>query len=226
MLRGAKDSFPLLVGMTPFGLVCGIMAQGVGMSVGEISLMSGLVYAGAAQVVALAIWGHPPDLISVTLAAFVVNLRFALMGPVLAPWLNHMRGWRLWGSLFMTVDQNWALSLREMNAGGRDAGYLMGSGMALWLMWVGTSALGHILGSQIRPEPGHPLFFTALGVFVAMLATMWRGRVDVLPWAVAGCVSAGMAQLLPGTFYYIVAGALAGSITGGLRDRRREKRAA
>jgi 4-azaleucine resistance transporter AzlC len=221
MIRGVRHSAPVLLGLIPFGLVAGVAAQGAGMSLAEILLMSGIVFAGSAQLVALGIWAHPPDLLAVTLAAFVVNLRLALMGPVLAPWLDHLRGWRLWGSLFVMVDQNWAMSVGEINGGQRDAGYLMGSGLVFWLMWTATSGLGHVLGAQIRPAPGHPLFFAALAVFVAMLVQMWRGKSDVVPWAVAALVSTLVAQLLPGTFWYIVAGAIAGSVTGGLRDHAR-----
>lgn len=222
VMRGVRQSLPVLLGMIPFGLVAGVAAHGAGMSLLEITLMSGIVFAGSAQLVALGIWSHPPDLLSVTLAAFVVNLRLALMGPVLAPWLDHLRGWRLWGSLFLMVDQNWAMSVAEINNGNRDAGYLLGSGLTFWVMWTGASAAGHILGAQMQPQPGHPLFFAALAVFVAMLVQMWRGRLDIVPWLVAALVSTGVAQLLPGTFWYIVAGAIAGSIVGGIRDDRRK----
>lgn len=221
LIRGARDVLPLLLGVTPFGLVTGIASQGADLSIGEAVFMSLFVYAGASQLVALAIWAHPPPLLAVTLAALVVNLRLALMGPVLSPWFDRFRGWRVWVSLFVMTDQNWAMSVREMNRGGRDAAYLLGSGLPMWLVWVVTTGIGHYAGSALRPPPGHPVFFAALAVFVSMLAGMWRGRRDVLPWLVAAAVSVTVARLLPGTFWYIIAGALAGSVVGGWRDRER-----
>jgi len=220
VLRGARQTLPLVLGVIPFGLVAGIAGQGAGMSLVEVTLMSAIVYAGASQLVALAIWSSPPDLLAVTLAALVVNLRLALMGPVLAPWLNPLRGLKVWGSLYLMADQNWAMSVREMNQGGRDAGYLLGTGLAMWSTWVCTTAIGHLVGNAVRPPPGHPLFFAALAVFVCMLVGMWRGRADLGPWIVAAGVSTLVAQLLPGTFWFIIAGALAGSVAGGLRDHR------
>jgi len=225
VLRGTRQALPLVLGITPFGIVCGITGQGTGLSLAEITLMSALVYAGASQLVALAVWTHPPDLFTVTFAALVVNLRLALMGPVLSPWLNRFSGWRVWLSLFMMVDHNWAMSVREMNAGYRDAGYLLGGGLPLFVAWVVTTAAGYILGAELHLPPGHPLFFAALGAFVSILAQMWRGRADILPWIVAAGVSILVAQILPGTFWYIVAGALAGSIVGGVRDHHRRARA-
>lgn len=217
---GAWRGAPLLLGTIPFGLVCGIVAQGAGLSLAETLLMSGGLYAGAAQLVALANWGDPVPVLTVTLAALVVNLRLALMGPVLAPWFERLRGWRLWGTLFVLADQNWALAVREMNAGGRDAAFLLGTGVTMWLTWVVTSGIGYLLGSAVRPPPGHPIFFASTAVFVAMLAVNWRGvRRDLLAWSVAGVVAVAVWALLPGTFWYIVAGALSGSLAGALRER-------
>jgi 4-azaleucine resistance transporter AzlC len=221
LVRGVRECVPLLVGVTPFGLVCGIAAQGAGLSALESALMSLTVYAGSAQLVVLGNWGHPAPVAAATLAAFVVNLRLALMGPVLSPWLDRLRGWRLWGSLFVMADQNWAQALSTMNSGGRDAAVLLGSGLLMWAWWLVTCVTGHAMGAALRLPPGHPLFFAALAVFIAMLANMWRGRGDVLSWAVAGIVAALVARALPGTAWYIVAGALAGSVAGGVRDHLR-----
>ncbi len=217
---GIRGCLPLLVGVTPFGLVCGIVAQGAGLSRLEAVLMSALCYAGSAQLVALAGWTHPAPVLAASFAALVVNLRLALMGPVLSPWLDRLCGWRLWGSLFVMADQNWAQALTDMNAGGRDAAVLFGSGLIMWAWWVVTTAIGYALGSALRPPPGHPVFFAALAVFISMLVPMWRGRSDVAPWGVAAVVAVLAARLLPGS-WYIIAGALAGSLVGALRDRRR-----
>jgi 4-azaleucine resistance transporter AzlC len=222
--RGMRASIPLLIGLLPFGLVCGITQQGVGFSLGETILMAATVYAGAAQLVVLNTWTHPPGILTATVTAFVVNLRMALMGPVLAPWLDRMQGWRPWVSLFTLVDPSWALSLREMNAGGRDGGFMLGVGGLMWLNWIATSIAGHLLGAAIRPPAGHPIFFAALAVFVALLVNLWRGRTDALPWIVAAIVATATAKLLPGTSWYILTGALAGSLAGALRDSRKRTR--
>ena len=219
-MAGARQTAPLVVALIPFGLVCGIIAQGQGLSLLEAVLMSALCYAGSAQLLALGHWATPAPVLAATIAAFVVNLRMALMGPVIGPWLDRLRGWRLWGSLFVMADQNWAMSVREMQAGRWDAGFLFGSGVVMWVVWVASTAAGHVMGSSMRPPPGHPLFFAALAVFVAIAAGMWRGRRDMLPWLVAAAVSLGMSRLFGGTLY-IVGGALAGAVAGVVRDRRR-----
>ncbi len=205
--------------LVPFALVCGIAAEGQGLSLLEATVMSAVCYAGSAQLLVLSHWSTPAPVVAATFAAFVVNLRMALMGPVIGAWLDRIRGWRLWLSLFLMADQNWALSVQELQRGRWDAGFLFGSGLVMWVVWVLGTAAGHVLGAAVRPPPGHPLFFAALAVFVALVAGMWRGRRDLLPWAAAAGVSVLVSRLLDGS-WYIVAGALAGACVGVLQERR------
>lgn len=219
VMAGLRASMPLQVALVPFALVCGVIAQGQGLSLTEAMLMSALCYSGSAQLLALSHWGTPAPILAASFAALVVSLRMSLMGPVMGPWLDRIRGWRLWSTLFLMADQNWAMSVREMAAGRWDAGFLFGSGAIMWMTWVAGTAVGHVMGATMRPPPGHPLFFTALAVFVAIAAAMWRGRRDLLPWIVAAVVSVVVSKLVQGT-WYIVAGAVAGAAVGVLRDRR------
>ncbi len=221
VLAGARTSLPLQVGVVPFALVVGILSQGQGLSLAEALLMSATVYAGSAQLVALGHWGVPAPVVAAATAALIVNLRLALMGPVLGPWLDRVRGWRLWASLFVMADQNWALSVAELQARRWDAGFLFGSGVLMWAVWVVFTGVGYLVGGALRPPPGHPIFFAALAVFVAILVPMWRGRSDAVPWLAAGGTAMAVASLLPGTSWHIVAGALAGAGAGVARDRLR-----
>lgn len=219
-MAGMRAAAPLQVALVPFGLVCGILAQGQGLSLLEAVLMSATCYAGSAQLLALSNWTVPAPVLAATVSAFVVNLRMALMGPVIGPWLDRLRGWRLWVTLFLMADQNWAMSVREMQARRWDAGYLFGSGFLMWVTWVVGTAAGHLLGATMRPAPGHPLFFTSLAVFIAVAVGMWRGRSDLVPWLTAATVAVIASRVMSGTAY-IVLGALAGAAAGVLRDRWR-----
>jgi predicted branched-subunit amino acid permease len=224
---GIRRSLPLQIGMIPFGLVVGVTAQAHGLSLLETLLMSGLVVAGASQLVVLGAWTIPMSLVSATLTCFVINLRFALMGPTLAPWLDHIRGTKRWGSLFLLMDHVWALSLQEMQRGNRDAAFFFGAGFMSWVVWLITTGAGVLLGDIVQPESGHPLFFAALAAFIALLVPMWRGtKRDLLPWVAAAATAIGVSKLLPGTSWHILAGAIVGGAVGYLRDRRRSADAA
>jgi 4-azaleucine resistance transporter AzlC len=219
LLRGARLTLPVLIGVIPFGIVTGIAAQGAGLSMVEAGLMSATVFAGAAQLLALSHWTHPADVLAAAVATLSVNARLILLGPVLAPFLARVRGWRLHLSLFVMTDQNWALAVTEMRGGGTDAAFLLGSGGALWLWWVVLTLIGHAAGAALRPPPDHPLYFAALAVFISLLVPMWRGRRDALPWLVSAAVAVTVARAIPGGSIHVVAGALAGAGLAGLRRR-------
>jgi 4-azaleucine resistance transporter AzlC len=221
LARGVRASLPLWVGMVPFGLVMGVLADAKGLSLVEAVLMSALVYAGSAQLLALEMWTDPAPVAAAIIAAFVVNIRLAPMGAALSPWLDRLRGWRLWGTLATLVDHSFAMSVAEQRAGGRDAGYLLGVGVGLWVAWVACTAVGHLLGSAVRVPPGHPLFFASLAAFVSILVPLWRGpRVDLAPWLVAACVAiaaqrAGLPMPVP-----LLAGTFAGAALGAALELR------
>jgi 4-azaleucine resistance transporter AzlC len=219
--RGARASVPLWLGMLPFGLVIGVLADAKGLSFLETVLMSTLVYAGAAQLLALELWTDPAPIAAATVAAFVVNIRMAPMGAALAPWLDRLRGLRLWGTLATLVDHSFALAVQEQRRGGRDAGYLLGVGLGLWVVWVAVTAVGHLAGSAVRVPPGHPLYFASVAAFLSIMVGLWRGpRVDLAPWLVAGLVAvaahrAGWPAPLP-----LLCGSFAGAALGAWVELR------
>ena len=220
--RGARAALPLVIGTFPFGIVVGVISDAKGLSLAETLLMCAVVFAGSSQLLALELWADPAPVMAAAIAAFAVNIRLAPMGAALAPWLNRLRGWRLWGTLATLVDHSYALSAAEMQRGGRDAGYLLGVGAALWLFWMVAVALGHVLGGFVRVPAGHPLYFAAAATFCAILAAFWKGwRRDLAPWALSAGIAlllwwVGLSQPWP-----LIAGALAGAALAAARSEGR-----
>ncbi len=222
--RGMRMAASIAPAMLPFGLVVGVIADARGLSTLEITLMSALVFAGTSQLVALELWAEPAPILAATLAAFVINMRLAPMGAALAPWLDRLRGWRLWGTLSTLVDNSFALAIADQRAGGRDAALLLGVGLGLWVFWVASTVLGHVFAALIQLPPGHPVFFASLATMVALLVPLWRGRADLAPWAVAGIVALGVSEAGLGQPWPVLGGALAGAALGAWRETRRKDR--
>ena len=53
--------------------------------------------------------------------------------------------------------------------------------------------------------------------FAAMLVPLWRGPRRAIGWGIAGVVALVASQLVPG-WWFIVIGAITGSIVGGFID--------
>jgi 4-azaleucine resistance transporter AzlC len=227
MRRGARAALAITLGLAPFGLVVGVVADARGLSLLETLLMSGLVFAGTSQLVALELWSDPAPVLAAGLAVLVVNLRMAPMGAALAPVLDRLSGWRLWGTLAVLVDNSFALTIAEMRAGRRDPGFLLGASLTMLANWLAMCAVGHGLGALVRLPAGHPLFFAATATLLSLLVPIWRGRKsDLLPWLAAGLVALAAHGAGLGPPWPVLAGALAGAGTGAALDGRRERRSA
>lgn len=218
-LRGARAILPIVPGAIAFGLVYGFLAGERGLSALEIGLTSMLVFAGASQFLALELWGDPLPMFSLVVGVAIINLRHLLMGPALLPWLSQLPPGQSYASLYFMTDESWGVSVAEERRGGRDAAFLLGAGLALYATWVSSTVLGRAAGDLSFLVEDWGLDFLTTAFFVALLAGFWRGRADALPWGVAATVAVLAKTALPGT-WYIVLGAVAGSLVGAWRDSR------
>lgn len=217
--RGARAILPIVPVAVAFGLIYGFVAGERGLSALEIGLSSLLVFAGASQLLALELWGEPLPVVALVTGVLVINLRHLLMGPALLPWLAHLPPAKAYASLYFMTDESWGASVAELRRGGRDAAFLPGAGLVLLAVWTLSTVLGRTAGDLSDLVERWGLEFLTTAFFAALLAGFWRGRGDALPWLVAAAVAAAAKSLLPGT-WYIILGAVAGSLAGAWRDAR------
>jgi 4-azaleucine resistance transporter AzlC len=218
-LSGAKGVIPLALSAATYGLAFGVLAQKTGLSSGEILLMSGLVFAGASQFVALDMWIQPLDFWALVITTFVVNLRHLLMGAAIRPYFTGLSPLKAYGSVFFMADENWALSMDRLNRGRDNAAVLIGSGLMLYAVWLGSTWAGGLAATWVTDPARWGIDFAFTAAFVALMVSMWRGKGDLAPWLVAALVSTAAAQVLPGKWYILIGG-LAGSLFGMVRDGR------
>lgn len=218
-LRGARRTLPICAGDFAVGAAFGVLARHTGLSTTEATLLSALVFAGAAQFVALSLWVAPLPVVALVLTTLVVNIRHVLMGATLRPWFRHLSALAAYGSVFFMVDESWAVTIADLRDGASDTAFLLGSGGALFIAWVSSTFLGATAGALLPTSVQVALGFAFTAVFVALLTGMWRGKADLVPWLVAAAVAIAAAYWLPGK-WYIVLGGLAGSVIGAVRDAR------
>ncbi|MFN8660274.1 MAG: AzlC family ABC transporter permease [Thermomicrobiales bacterium] len=215
---GLLTMLPLTPGNFAYGLVFGVLARNVGLSPVEAVAMSGFVYSGAGQVAAMDLWTIPPPLLTIWLTTALVSLRYLVLGAALQPWLSQVRPVQAYGTLALLADQTWALGLVEYRAGRKDAGFLLGGGLALIVTWVTGTAGGFLLGN-LAPDPAAwSLDFAATAIFVGLIAGIWRGRSDAIPWLAAAVVAVAAYRLLAGP-WYVPLGAVAGVLAGQVMEQ-------
>lgn len=220
VLLGARLGAPFVLTSLLFGIVFGMGARQVGMRTGEAVLMSASVAAGTAQLVALEMWKHPLPVAAIVLTALAINLRYVLLGAALGPWLAGLPARTRYGSAFFLFDENWTIAMGRLREGEKDAGVLLGSGVAMYAGWVGGTLLGSALGGRLPDPQRWGLDFLVTALFLALLATFWEGpRRSLPPWATAAATALAAAWLLPDG-WHVLLGGLAGAVTGGLADAR------
>jgi predicted branched-subunit amino acid permease len=223
-LLGARMFVPLAISISAYGVVWGVLAGQAGLTLPEVALMSGLVFAGASQFVALEIWtpGNLP-VGAIVLAVAIVNLRLMLMTATLGPITSHLSRPRALAAMFLVADENWAMTMAEVNQGRGSVAYLLGGGALSWLAWFGSTVVGRALGAFIDDPVKYGLDFAFTATFIALLFGMWKGKAQIVPWAVAALVAIVTAKLVPG-HWHIIAGGLAGSLTGAIIEQVAERR--
>ena len=151
-IAGVREMTPPLIGMLPFGLVCGVGAQTAGASVWENLGLSALMFSGAAQILATQLVAAGAPVTVTILTCFVVGLRFLMYSAALAPHLKTLPPrWRH-AMAFLLTDQAFAAGIRRFRETGdtrNGASYFLGGGLLLWTTWQAFCLAGFWAGNVI-----------------------------------------------------------------------------
>jgi 4-azaleucine resistance transporter AzlC len=194
---GVRDQVPILVGVLPAGLIFGVLGKGAGFASLVVLGFSFFVFAGSAQFVALglAVTGAPP--LVIILAIFIVNLRHALYSATFSEHLAHLPArWKIPLSWLLTDEAFAVTSVRYRKSDRENAHwYMLGTGLALWVTWQLSTAVGIALGAGV-PDSWHLDFALPLTFLALLTPTITDG-----PTRLAALASAVLAIGLGGLPY-------------------------
>jgi 4-azaleucine resistance transporter AzlC len=219
---GARQAVPAIPVMALFAIAFGAFAAQKGLTLIEATLMSATNFAGAAQFVAAEIWTRPMTgaaILALALVTGIVNMRFVLISASLRPWLGRLPARQTYPALSVLTEPGWLIALRYRAEGGGNVATILGSGLAFWVIWVAGTAGGWLVGATVSEPERHGLDLVMPVFFAVILVPLWRGARAAVPWAVAGAAAVVASLYLPGS-WYIMVGAVAGAIAGGMQDER------
>ena len=206
---GLQDIWPAALAAAPIGLLFGALAASKGLQPAEVFLMSLLVFAGGAQFAAIEMWATPAPVLALVFSTLLINSRHILMGASIAPKLAGFSRVQTALGLYYMADENWALAEARARTRKLTPAYWLGMTVPFVCNWMLTSTLGSLIGAAFGDPRriGADFAFTAL--FIALVASLWRGRVTFWTVAAAGLASALTYRFI-GPPWHVAAGALCG----------------
>jgi len=217
---GVRDTFPVIVGAIPFGIIFGALAINAGLSVAATLAMSLFVFAGSAQFVAAGLIGQGAGLLVIIVTTFVVNLRHALYSASLGPHLKKQSQRWLLPLGFWLTDETYAVVVqRYERADGspHKHWYHLGSSLAMYINWQLCTVIGIVTGTQLQGMADWGLEFAMVVTFIGIVVPLLRSSPMILCAIVAGTVSL-LLRDAPNQSGLMV-GALAGIATGMIANR-------
>lgn len=223
--EGVKDTIPLMIGVIPFGITCGVMGITVGLLPLEVMMMSAFVFAGSSQFTAITMMGAGVTAGGVILlTTLLLNLRHLLMGFSLA---SHMQKLPMpLQSLlaFLLTDEAYAVTSTRIMNRGYSKEYHLGVSLSLYVIWFSATAIGAYLGSYIPDPLAWGLDFAMPATFLVLLLPLLSDKNNRITCLVAAVTSIVTAIYLPGKWYIIIT-CLFSSVVGGLLSKGEKENA-
>lgn len=215
--EGVKDTFPLVVGAVPFGIIFGTLADTAGLSFGATMGMSMFVFAGASQFVALSLIASGTAWPMIILTTFVVNLRHMLYSATMVPFYKKLNP--IWKMIlaFGLTDETFAVAVNRYNKKDHVPNkhyYNLGSMVFMYLNWNLCTYIGLTAGKAFPEITRWGLDFampaTFIGIVIPYLISkpMWA---SVITAGTVSILAAGLPHKL-GLMLAAVAGVMVGMV--------------
>jgi 4-azaleucine resistance transporter AzlC len=165
--EGFKAAIPIMSGYFPIAAAYGLLASSQGLSFAETVSMSIIVFAGAAQFIAVQMISEGAIFNSIVSAVFLMNLRHFLMSASVKSKMGHVSRIKFPLIAFFVTDETFAVSSAKQNRIEPD--YMLALQISSYLSWIAGSAIGHAAGNLI-PE----ILISCMGIalyamFIALL---------------------------------------------------------
>lgn len=220
---GVRSAVPILLAYAGVGVAAGVVQRSAGLTVAEVGLLSAVVYAGAAQLVAAGLLAAGAGPAGIVASVFAVNLRHALYGSTLALRLRDPPAWKAGLVGAQLTDETFTVaSTRSAHTGLLSLPWVYGLNVASHAAWITANVAGAALEGAI-PRPESLGLDAALpAMFVALLVTQLRVQHPRWHGVLVVAVAAGLVPLLglvatDGVVVLVAAGLAA---TGGAVARR------
>jgi 4-azaleucine resistance transporter AzlC len=215
---GVRAAWPISMGYIPIGLAFGVLAQKAGLSPAAVALMSVLVFAGSSQFIAVSMMANGAAPAAIILTTFTVNLRHLLMSSSLSVFLKTASRKKLLLFAYGVTDESFAVNHARFSSGDWGVARALVLNYFANLTWVISTVAGAVCG-QFIPAGFLGIDYALVAMFICLLVFQLKGRLYVLTAVLAGGLAVGLALLVPGNAYIVLA-SIAAATLGVICKRR------
>ena len=218
LAEGLRQAAPIVMGYVPVGAAFGVLASKTGLSLLSTVLMSVMVYAGSAQLIAVAMFAAGLSPAAIVITTLVVNLRHVLMTAALS---QHVRSWPKWQlALFSyeVTDESFALHSARFGRGDRGKAVSFFINTIAHISWVLASFVGYLSGAAIPDVKPLGLDFALPAMFIALLAMQVRNGLHVFVAGFTGLASIALMQSGADRWSVIIATIIGATVGAGVES--------
>ncbi len=211
-----RQALPIILGYVPVGFAYGVLAQKSGLSALNTLLMSALVYAGSAQLIAVGLFAAAANPLAIVATTFVVNLRHLLMSAALAPYLGRWNKTRLALFAAQMTDETFALHANRFARNETGPAETFGINVIAQSAWVGSTALGLAASTLITDVRPIGLDYALPAMFIGLLLGQLKSRQHLVVAVTAGALSTALMLAGLGQSHVLAATVIAATIGLGV----------
>lgn len=172
--RGVKAGTGIAIGYAPIAVTYGLLAKTTGLTMGETLLLSMIVYAGAAQYIALNLLVLGTGAIEIILTTFIVNIRHFLLSASLNE-KSRKEDSVIKKMIYAFGITDETFSVAAVKPGELTAGYMYGLNVTAYGSWVLFSGIGHLFGASLPQILQESMSVALYAMFIGLLVPTLKG---------------------------------------------------
>ncbi len=189
VIRGILRALPIVMGYVPVGFAFGVLAQKAGISFLNTVAMSLLVYAGAAQFIAVGLIEASVPGVSIVLTTLIVNLRHLIMTSALAPFLKGWKASELAAFSFQVTDETFAVHSTSFGSTSLVKREVFATNVTAQSAWVAGTWIGARAGRLVADVEAYALDYALPALFIALIVLQIKKINQVLLAIITGSLS-------------------------------------
>ena len=171
---GVVACLPTILGYWSIGFASGAIGKVAGFSPLDVTLLSGLLYAGSAQFLFYSLYTAGAGVLGIVAGVLLINLRHILMSSYMAMYFSRSTAMQKFIGGSLLTDETFAVAAQYGNRhGDLPFAWLLGLNVTAWLNWIVANLCGALLATALPESLVQGLGFSLVSMFIALLLMTW-----------------------------------------------------